>query len=204
MVKDDQGSPGEGLQGSQELVVEGVVATVGFCNTGVAAKSIEVFQNAKMPLLIPWAAGTPLTAKYPGPASYIFRTSARDAIQAPFVVDHILGKGWDTVAIFSDTTGYGEAEPSNERRASLLTTYKRNFNQAMAVPMAAAQAYDTTCLLMYALFDVRDGQCAITGPALKAALEDIKRVYYGVVGNGLITFANAADAKRNLFVQRKK
>ena len=47
----------------------------------------------------------------------------------------------------------------------------------MAVPMAAAQPYDTNCLLMYALFDVRGGQSAITGPALKAALEDIKRVY---------------------------
>ena len=93
VVKDDQGSPGEGLQGSQELVAEGVVATVGFCNTGVATKSIEVFQNAKMRLLIPCATDTPLTAKYPGPASYISRTSARDAIQAPFVVDHILGKG---------------------------------------------------------------------------------------------------------------
>ena len=327
VIKDDQGNPDVGLKGSQELVAEGVTATIGFCNTGVAAKSLEVFQNAKMPLLIPCATGTPLTAKYPGPSSYIFRTSARDAIQAPFVVDHILNKGWDKIAIFADTTGYGEAglkdveaalaaknlkavhvarfglgvkdlkdelsaakaaganvifsytvgtenavialgrkelkwavpqvgawtlsfpffinggkdaaegalmaqtfiaEPSNERRSSFLTAYKHKFNQAMAVPMAAAQAYDTTFLLMYALFDARAGQSALTGPALKAALEDIKRVYYGVVStydkpfslndkdaisanmlvmgkvrNGLITFANPADAKRNLFVQRK-
>ena len=328
VVKDDQGNPDVGLKGSQELATEGVAATIGFCNTGVAAKSLEVFQNAKMPLLIPCATGTPLTAKYPGPSSYIFRTSARDAIQAPFVVDHILGKGWDKVAIFADTTGYGDAglkdveaalaaknlkavhiarfglgvkdlkdelsaakaaganvifsytvgtenavialgrkelrwavpqvgawtlsfpffinggkdaaegalmaqtfiaEPSNERRSSFLTAYKRKFNQAMAVPMAAAQAYDTTYLLMYAMFDVRGGQSGLNGPAIKAALEDIKRVYYGVVGtydkpfsiddkdaitanmlvmgkvnNGLVTFANPADAKRNLFVQRKK
>ena len=62
-----------------------------------------------MPLLIPCATGSPLTAKYPAPSSYIFRTSARDAIQAPYVVDDILGKGWNKVAIFADTTGYGEA-----------------------------------------------------------------------------------------------
>ena len=328
VIKDDQGNPDVGLKGSQELVAEGVTATIGFCNTGVAAKSLEVFQNAQLPLLIPCATGSPLTAKYPGPSSYIFRTSARDAIQAPFVVNHILGKGWNKVAIFADTTGYGEAglkdveaalaarglkavhiarfglgvkdlteelsaartaganvvfsytvgtenavialgrktlkwkvpqvgawplsfpffingakdaaegalmaqtfiaEPSNERRASFLSAYKRKFNQPMAVPMAAAQGYDTTYLLMYALFDVRNGQNTLAGPAIKSGLENIKRIYYGVVGtydkpfslddkdamtanmlvmgkvsNGVITFANPADAKRNLFVQRKQ
>ncbi|MBC7610533.1 MAG: ABC transporter substrate-binding protein [Polaromonas sp.] len=107
--KDDQANPDVGLKMSQELVAEKVVATIGFCNTGVAAKSLEVYQNAKLPLIIPCATGTPLTAKYPPADSYIFRTSARDGIQAPFVVEDILKRGWDKVAIFADTTGYGEA-----------------------------------------------------------------------------------------------
>ncbi|MES2943141.1 MAG: ABC transporter substrate-binding protein [Pseudomonadota bacterium] len=107
--RDDQASPDVGLKMSQELVAEKVIATLGFCNTGVAAKSLEVFQNAKMPLIIPCATGTPLTAKYPAPESYIFRTSAKDSIQAPFVVEDILKRGWDKVAIFADTSGYGEA-----------------------------------------------------------------------------------------------
>ena len=107
--KDDKASPDEGLKGSQELVAEKVIAAIGFCNTGVAMKSLEVFQNAKTPLIIPCATGTPVTAKYPAPGSYIFRTSAADAIQAPFVVEDILKRGWDKVAIFADTSGYGEA-----------------------------------------------------------------------------------------------
>jgi hypothetical protein len=45
--------------------------------------------------------------------------------------------------------------------------------------MAAAQAYDTTYLLTYALFGIRNGQ--FSGPAVKAALENIPRTYYGVV-----------------------
>ena len=90
VVKDDQGNPDIGLKGSQELVAQGVTATLGFCNTGVAQKSLDVFQSAKLPLIIPCATGTPLTAKYPSPESYIFRTSPRDAIQAPFVVEDIL------------------------------------------------------------------------------------------------------------------
>ena len=325
VIKDDQGNPDVGLKGSQELVAEGVVAAIGFCNTGVAQKSLEVFQNAKLPLIIPCATGSPLTAKYPAPVSYIFRTSPTDSIQAPYVVEDIVKRGWTKVAIFADTTGYGEAglkdveaalaaknlkavhvarfglgvkdlreelqtardagadvifsytvgsenaviangrkelkwkvpqvgawplsfpffingakdaaegammaqsfiaEPSNERRASFLTAYKRKFHKPMAVPMAAAQAYDTTYLLAFSLFGIRDGNVA--GPQLKAALENISRIYYGVVAtyehpfslndkdaltqnmlvmgkvsNGVVTFARPEDAKRNLLVKRK-
>lgn len=326
VIKDDQGNPDVGLKGAQELMQESVIATIGFCNTGVAMKALEVFHNARSPLIVPCATGTPITTKYAGPESYVFRTSARDAIQAPFVVDDLVKRGWTKVSIFADSTGYGEAglkdveaalaarnlkpvhvarfdlgvkdlteplkaardaganvifsytvgpenaviangrrdlrwdvpqvgawplsfpffikgagaaaegalmaqtfiaEPSNERRASFLTAYSRKYNQKIAVPMAAAQAYDTTYLLTYALFGIRDGKFG--GPAVKAALENIPRVYYGVVAtyerpftaddkdavtgnmlvmgrvrNGAVTFAYPEDAKRNLFVQRKK
>lgn len=59
VIKDDQGNPDIGLKGAKELVAAGVAATIGFCNTGVAQKSLEVFQNAKLPLIIPCATGTP-------------------------------------------------------------------------------------------------------------------------------------------------
>ncbi len=326
VIKDDQGNPDVGLKGSQELASAGVIATIGFCNTGVAAKSLDVYQNGQLPLIIPCATGTPLTARFPAPQSYIFRTSARDAIQAPFVVEDLVKRGWTKVAIFADTTGYGEAglkdaetalaakqlkpvhvarfglgvkdlgkelaaardaganvvfsytvgpesavianskrdlkwdvpqvgawplsfpffingakaaadgalmaqtfiaEPSNERRAAFLTAYNRKYKQKIAVPMAAAQSYDTTYLLTYAMFSIRDGK--FTGPAVKAALENIPRVYYGVVAtydkafsvndkdavtpnmlvmgkvkSGAVTFAYPEDARRNLFVQRKQ
>jgi branched-chain amino acid transport system substrate-binding protein len=327
VIKDDKANPDEGLKQSQALVAQKVTAVIGFCNTGVAAKSLDVFQAAKLPLIIPCATGTPLTSKFPASDSYIFRTSARDAIQAPFVVDDIVKRGWTKVAIFADTSGYGEAglqdvekaleakklkavyvarfalgvkdlstelkaareagadvvfsytvgqenavialgrkqlgwkvqqvgawplsfpffidgakdaaegammaqtfiaEPSNERRAAFLSAYARKFkSQRIAVPMAAAQGYDTTYVLMYSLFGIRDGNA--NGPALKTALENMARTYYGVVAtyekpfslsdkdaisqnmlvmgmakNGLVTFAYPEDAKRNLFVQRKQ
>lgn len=326
VVKDDRGDPQTGLAASQELAAQGVVATIGFCNTGVAQKSLDVFQNAKIPLIVPCATGTPLTARFPAPESYIFRTSARDSIQAPFVVDDIVKRGWTRLAIFADTTGYGEAglkdveaalqarklkavhitrfplgvadlreelkaardaganvifsytvgqenaviangrkelgwkvpqvgawplsfpffieggkdaadgalmaqtfiaEPSNERRAAFLSAFTRKNGKRMAVPMAAAQGYDTTYLLIHSLFGIRNGK--IDGPSIKTALENIPRVYYGVVATyekpfsrddkdaitenmlvmgkvqgGAITFAYPEDAKRNLIVQRKQ
>ncbi len=327
VIKNDTAKPEVGRQLSEELVAENVAATIGFCNTGVAQQSIEVFQKARIPLIIPCATGTPLTSKFPAPESYIFRTSARDAIQAPFLAEDIVKRGWTKVAVFADTTGYGEAglndvvaalaarqikpvhvarfatgvkdlgaelkaardaganvivgytvgpenaviakgrkalkwdvpfvgpwtlsfpffidgakeaaegalmvqtfiaEPSNERRAAFLANYARKYNAPrIAVPVAAAQGYDTAYLLMHALFGVRGGQ--LDGPAIKAALENIQRNYYGVVAtyekpfslndkdavtanmlylgqvrNGLVTFAYPEDAKRNLFVQRKQ
>jgi branched-chain amino acid transport system substrate-binding protein len=327
VVKDDMASPDAGLRLSKELVQEGLVATIGFCNTGVAMKSLEVYQQAKLPLLVSCATGTPITAKYPAAESFIFRTSARDGIQAPFVVDDIVSRGWNKVAIFADKTGYGEAglqdvvraleakgikpayvarfdlgvkdltnelkeakaaganvifsytvgpenaviangrqalgwkvtqvgawtlsfpffidgakqaaegalmaqtfvaEPSNERRVAFLSAYARKFGtKKIAVPMAAAQAYDTVYLLTYAILSLRNGD--LSGPSIKNALENLPRAYYGVVStherpfskddhdavtpnmlvmgmvkNGAVTFAYPEDFRRNLFVQRKK
>ena len=327
IMKDDKANPDEGLKQSQALVAEKVSVAVGFCNTGVAAKSLETFQTAQVPLIIPCSTGTPLTAKYPAPQSYIFRSSPRDAIQAPFVVNDILKRGWEKIAIFADKSGYGEAglqdvlkaldakqikpvhvarfdvgvkdlvdemkaakaagadvifsytvgpenaviakskqaigwkvpqvgawtlsfpffidgakeaaegalmaqtfiaEPSNERRASFLSAYARKYqSKRITVPMAAAQGYDAMYILMYSMFNIRDGNTS--GPAIKAALENMPRVYYGVVStydkpfsstdkdaitanmlvmgqvkNGLITFAYPEDAKRNLIIQRKQ
>ncbi|MFY3382740.1 ABC transporter substrate-binding protein [Paracidovorax sp. MALMAid1276] len=326
VVKDDKANPDEGRKVSQELLAEKVVATIGFCNTGVALKSIDLFQDAKTPLIVPCSSGTAVTAKYPAPESYIFRVQARDALQAPFMVDDILKRGWDKVAIFADKTGYGEggyndvvaalaaknlkpvhvarfdlgvkdlsaelaaartaganvvysytvgpenaviangrkalgwkvpqvgawplsfpnfiegakdaaegalmvqtfiAEPSNERRASFLANYTRKYQRKVAVPMAAANAYDATYLLMYSFLGIRDGN--LNGRAIKESLEGRMKTYYGVVStydkpfsvqdkdaitrnmlvigqvkNGAITFAYPEDAKRNLIIQRKQ
>jgi branched-chain amino acid transport system substrate-binding protein len=325
VIKDDQGDPTTGLKGANELIAEGVSATIGFCNTGVALKALDAFQTAKVPLIVPCATGTPITTKFAPPSSYIFRTSARDGIQAPFVVKDILKRGWNRVAIFADVTGYGDAglrdvkaaladqglepayiarfplgvkdlraelkaardaganvvfsytvgpenaviangrkslgwkvpqvgawtlsfpffidgakdaaenalmaqtfiaEPDNFRRGAFLAAYARKFHKPLRVSMAAAQAYDSTYLLMYALLSIKHGN--LLGPDIKTALENVAQVYYGVVAtydhpfslndkdaittnmlimgqvrNGKVTFAYPEDAKRNIFMQRK-
>ncbi|MBY0411134.1 MAG: ABC transporter substrate-binding protein [Burkholderiaceae bacterium] len=326
VIKDDAASPDQGRKAVQELLDEKVLATLGFCNTGVAVKAIDLFQQAQSPLIVPCSSGTAVTSSYPAPESYIFRVQARDSLQAPFMVEDIVKRGWDKVAIFADKTGYGEggyndviaalkgknlqpvyvsrfelgvkdltseltaaraaganviysytvgpenaviangkkalgwkvtqvggwplsfpffmdgakdaaegalmvqtfiAEPSNERRAAFLSAYTRKYQRKVAVPMAAANAYDAMYLLMYALLGIRDGK--LTGPAIKDSLEGKMKTYYGVVAtydkpfsvqdkdaitsnmlvigmvkNGAITFAYPDDARRNLIVQRKK
>jgi branched-chain amino acid transport system substrate-binding protein len=117
VIEDDKGHPPTGLAGAQALAKAGVFATLGFCNTGVAMAALDVFQSNQMPLVVPCAAGSPVTAKYPPAESYVFRTSARDGIQSSFVVEDLVRRGWSRVAVFADTTAYGESGLADVRKA---------------------------------------------------------------------------------------
>jgi branched-chain amino acid transport system substrate-binding protein len=107
--RDDKANPDEGRKVSEDLVLKEKVAfTIGFCNSGVALKSLDVFQDNKHLLLVPVATGTAITAKYPAASSYVFRASARDQLQGAAIVDDIVKRGLSRVAILADKTGYGE------------------------------------------------------------------------------------------------
>ncbi|MCC2677028.1 MAG: receptor ligand binding region family protein, partial [Ramlibacter sp.] len=109
VVRDDKADPDTGLAHAKELVEkEKVNFSIGFCNTGVAMKALDVFQANKSVLMVTCATGTVLTAKYPPAESYIFRTSARDSLQTQFLVDEIVKRGLSKVALLVDTSGYGD------------------------------------------------------------------------------------------------
>jgi branched-chain amino acid transport system substrate-binding protein len=110
VIRDDEANNDVGLKHTQDLVLkEKVAATIGFCNTGVAMKSLDVFQTNNHVLIVPCATGTAITARYPAAGSYIFRTSARDQLQTQFLVDEIAKRGLGKVALLVDTSGYGDA-----------------------------------------------------------------------------------------------
>jgi hypothetical protein len=75
-----------GLARCKEPMVKSVATTIGFCNTSVKLKSMEVFQEATSSLVVPSATGRPGAAKSQPPENDIFYICARDTIQAPFVV----------------------------------------------------------------------------------------------------------------------
>jgi branched-chain amino acid transport system substrate-binding protein len=109
VARDDKAVPDEGRRISEELVQkEKVDFTIGFCNTGVALKSLDVFQDHRHLLVVPVSTGSAVTAKYPAASSYIFRMSARDTVQAAHLVDDVVRRGYSRVAVFADNTGYGE------------------------------------------------------------------------------------------------
>ncbi|MEW6706799.1 MAG: ABC transporter substrate-binding protein [Pseudomonadota bacterium] len=110
VARDDKATPDLGRAIAEELVLkEKVDFTVGYCNTGVALKSLEIFQNHKHLLMVPVSTGSAVTGTYAPAQSFIFRMSPRDTLQAAFLVNEIVGKrGLKKVAVFADKTGYGE------------------------------------------------------------------------------------------------
>lgn len=110
VVRDDKGLPDEGRKAAENLVLkEKVDFTIGYCNTGVAMKSIDVFQTHQHLLMVPCSQGTAVTLKYPPRSNYIFRLAPSDKINVKFLVREIVDRRKiQRVAVFADKTGYGD------------------------------------------------------------------------------------------------
>ncbi len=108
--RDDEGNPDKGRAFADELINKvKVVATIGSCNTGVVLKNMDLYQKARIPLLVPVATGVAITTTFARePEHYIFRTSANDDIQAQLVArEAIARRRFSKVAVLHDTTAYG-------------------------------------------------------------------------------------------------
>ena len=109
--RDDEAKNERGVQIAGEMInKEHVVAVVGYVNTGVALASQRFYQDAKIPVMNSVATGTVVTHQFDSePDNYIFRNAANDGIQAPMIVDEaITRRGFRKVAIFADSTNYGQ------------------------------------------------------------------------------------------------
>lgn len=107
--RDDEARNDVGVQIAQELInKEGVVATMGFINTGVALASQRFYQEAEIPVINNVATGTVITKQFPKD-NYVFRMSANDVIQSGMIVEEaITRRGFKAPAILADSTNYGQ------------------------------------------------------------------------------------------------
>ena len=160
VARDDMGDPEVGFKVSQELVEkEKVDFTVGFCNTGVAMRSLEVFQNAKHVLMVPCSQGTAVTTKYPARDSYIFRVAPPDHTNAKFLVSEVVDRRkWTRVAIFADRTGYGDGGLRDLKaelaKRKLEPVYVARFPlgvKSLVEEMRAAKAARADAIISYAV-----------------------------------------------------
>lgn len=108
--RDDEANPDKGRAFAEELTGKiKVTATIGSCNTGVVLKTIDLYQKARIPLLVPVATGVAITTTFAKEAEhYIFRNSANDDIQAQLVArEAVERRRFTKVAVLHDTTAYG-------------------------------------------------------------------------------------------------
>ncbi|MFN9746029.1 MAG: ABC transporter substrate-binding protein [Betaproteobacteria bacterium] len=110
VVRDDKADPATGRAVAEDLVLKEKVAfTIGFCNTGVALRALEVFEAARHLLMVPCSQGTAVTARTPPAQSYVFRIAPADHMNARFLVREVVERrNLRRVAILADRTGYGD------------------------------------------------------------------------------------------------
>jgi len=78
--RDDEATPAKGVIAARELVFKEKVAVLfGGLDTPVSLAIVPIMNQAKVPFMGPWAAGTPITKNGANP-NYVFRVSAVDEI----------------------------------------------------------------------------------------------------------------------------
>ncbi|MFC6519970.1 ABC transporter substrate-binding protein [Undibacterium arcticum] len=148
--RDDQAKPEVGVAMAKEMVEqEKVVAVVGFGNTGVALPSAKVFQDAKIPLIVTGATGATLTKSFMPPAypvSYVFRTSASDALQPIVILNDVIDRRKiDKIALLHDESPYGQFG-----KQSMLTELERRKLKPVLVESFKVGDQDMTAQLLRA------------------------------------------------------
>jgi branched-chain amino acid transport system substrate-binding protein len=92
VVRDDESNPAKGVVAARELVQrEKVAALFGGLDTPVSIAIVPFANQAKVPFMGVWAAGTPIT-KNGAPENYVFRVSAVDEIVDVALVDYSVKK----------------------------------------------------------------------------------------------------------------
>jgi len=78
--RDDESNPAKGVIAARELIYKEKVAVIfGGLDTPVSMAIVPLVNQAKMPFMGPWAAGTGITKNAANP-NYVFRVSAVDEI----------------------------------------------------------------------------------------------------------------------------
>ncbi len=86
--RDDEANPAKGVTAARELIYKEKVAVIfGGLDTPVSMAIVPLVNQARMPFMGPWAAGTPITKNGASP-NYVFRVSAVDEQVDAGMVDY--------------------------------------------------------------------------------------------------------------------
>jgi branched-chain amino acid transport system substrate-binding protein len=108
-VSDHRGNPRRGLDNILNHIADpNVIAVLTGVHTPVALRQLAPAHQAGIPILSPWAAGTPFIDNGMSP-NFAFRLSVRDAFAGPFLVDAAWNDGRKRVALMLERTGWGES-----------------------------------------------------------------------------------------------
>jgi branched-chain amino acid transport system substrate-binding protein len=109
IVLDDGTKPEAGLANTTRLVdQEKVLGLIAYTNTGIAVPGGKQLNDAGVPLIVPVATGTQITAQFTTPGSYVFHLSMADINQVKVMMSWLEKNNWTKPAIMHDVSGYGK------------------------------------------------------------------------------------------------
>lgn len=112
---DDQSDPRIGVQVAQKLVDDGVVAAVGYYNSGVALPSAPIFAKAGIPLIDPAATNPAITRQGYKTVFRIIATDVQNSGNAgKYAVTVMKAK---RIAVMDDRTAFGQGAVEEFKRA---------------------------------------------------------------------------------------
>ncbi|NUY29506.1 branched-chain amino acid ABC transporter substrate-binding protein [Paraburkholderia sp. JPY303] len=112
---DDQGDPRIGVQVAQKLVDDGVVAVVGYYNSGVALPSSPIFAKAGIPLIDPAATNPAITRQG---LKNVFRIIATDAQNSGNAGGYaVTVTKAQRIAVMDDRTAFGQGAADEFKKA---------------------------------------------------------------------------------------
>ena len=106
-VMDHRGNPARGEDNIRTLASDtGCLAVIGGVHTPVVLAELSVLHDLKLPMLIQWAAGTPLIDNGYKP-NYVFRLFVRDELAGHFMVGELRARSIERVGLLLERTGGG-------------------------------------------------------------------------------------------------
>ncbi len=158
VAEDDGGDAEKGKAATADLLDhQNVVATLGFCNTGVAVASLGMFEAKQQLLIVPCAQGTAITRRKSAAESTVFRVAPADVLNAEFLVAEMVDRRKLTrVAIIADKTGYGDGGVADItaglKRRGLAPVFVSRFaadSKSLRENLEQAKAADAQALVVY-------------------------------------------------------
>ncbi|WP_446210054.1 ABC transporter substrate-binding protein [Micromonospora sp. IBSANI012] len=103
IVEDNQSTEDGAAKAMNEMVGKKVDIVLGASRTGPSLAMRPVAESSKTPM-ISLAANVKVTKD----ATWVFKTAQNDAVVLENIVDHARSKGWKTIGLLRDASGYGE------------------------------------------------------------------------------------------------
>jgi C4-dicarboxylate-binding protein DctP len=107
-VRDHAGNAERGMQNIRYFSAQpNLLAVFGGLHSPVILAELPLLHELKIPMLVPWAAATPITDNGYD-TNFVFRLSLRDADVGPFLIDKALNRS-DNIALLLENTGWGRS-----------------------------------------------------------------------------------------------